>query len=142
MRKRLLPFIVSDTNAVRVDATKVLPRMSSIFGNNTYPHSENGFPLFPTMSPGDRGYLLSYLKECEKKLPPYESRTTQSVNHEIDDSVVHWKDFDELNQWTKLRIIQSSISENESKTPEKVIGKILCIDGACTFNNFLIYRIL
>jgi hypothetical protein len=129
VRKRLLPFLLFDSSAASGDAGS--PPLTSVFGDHA---SAGELPLFPEISSTDQQQLLEYLHTSEHSAPPPPGNQ-QIIRQDKDGNDVAWAGDDELNQWGKLRIFQSSQSidetKDEVKAEERTVGKILIVDNKC-----------
>lgn len=124
VRKRLLPFLLFDKINSSETPLKA-PDLTSILGG-----SEVSLPIFPALSREDQIRLLQYLQSCAEASPEASSHADADT---VGDHSSAWSGDDDVNQWNKLRIFQSSVltEASDDKASEKAIGKILSVDHKC-----------
>lgn len=135
MRKRLLPILLFD-KAAATSGNSVAPQLNSVFGEgNVSASNDFHLPLFPKMSATDQKHLVKYFLSCKRERGNNEAPVTKKtiLQPDKDGKDVAWTDDDEMHEWTKLRIFQSSQPSGEkgSKMEERTIGKILSVDNKC-----------
>jgi len=119
VRKRLLPFLLYNKQSSSGNALTA-PELTSVLGG-----TGASLPIFPEMSGEDQTHLLKYMRSCAEGTSEDIDQTNSSA---VESSA--WSGDDDVNQWSKLRIFQSSylMDTLDHKASEKTIGKILNVD--------------